>query len=90
MKGLLTHKDKRDSLVPKEPFSQTFQIDPWIIPVKLERLDSSTENSIPLLLFDALNINSKMMLTGISGSGKTLAMRVAANELTNFQIVKAF
>ncbi|RLI53115.1 MAG: hypothetical protein DRP09_16500 [Candidatus Thorarchaeota archaeon] len=58
---------------------KSFQPEPWIQPLKLQKLENRSNSETGLL--DVLDEDDKIALAGISGSGKTYAMRMAANKL---------
>lgn len=58
---------------------KSFQPEPWIQPLKLQKLEDRSNSEESLL--DALDEDDRIALAGSSGSGKTYVMRMAANEL---------
>ncbi len=61
---------------------QLLQIDPWIQPLAVEKVTTSSEIgfAIPHTLADALNIDKKIIMVGNSGSGKTFALKSLSND----------
>jgi hypothetical protein len=58
---------------------RSFQPEPWIQSLKIQRLGDRSNSATSLLV--ALDRDDRIALAGSSGSGKTYVMRLAANEL---------
>jgi hypothetical protein len=66
----------------KLPFaSQSFQLESWLCPLHIQKADENPFNSEVRNLLSILNENQKIILVGNSGSGKTVALKMACNEL---------
>jgi hypothetical protein len=71
-----------EKISPKPPFaSQSFQLESWLHPLSVQRIDENPLNTGTQNLLVVLSENSKMILVGNSGSGKTAALKMACNEL---------
>lgn len=60
---------------------QTFEPEPWIQPLKVNKLGSPSNEST--ILHSALKEDKKIILVGGSGSGKTYLLRTIAAEINN-------
>lgn len=64
------------------PFvAQSFQLDAWLLPLNVQELGKNALNIGIQNLLSVLNENSKIILVGNSGSGKTVALKMVCNEL---------
>lgn len=80
IKQSLNHNVKGTS--PELAFvGQLFQLEPWLRPLNLQKVNEYSLITSLQRVSDIISENSKIILAGNSGSGKTIALKMACNEL---------